>query len=165
MVITVLAYRSSGADYCLGCLMESWGSDFEYGVYDEGDYSSGAQTITEAANFVHRYLAYNDAKEEFGSYDITVLVDGKEPSYYMEENKASIAGTVAKAVMDQAKALLAADKKAKEDAAKTEKERKDAEKAAWTKEQKRLKEVHEREEYTRLKTKFEGGNDVEEAGK
>ncbi len=168
MVITVLAYRSSGADYCLGCLMESWGSDFEFGVYDEGEYPSGPQTITAAAGFVSKFLLYNDDKENGGDYDITILLDGRECHYYFTSStatRAELTDTVAKAVMEQAKGFLAADKKAKEEAAKAEEAQEEAEKAAWTKEQARLKEVKDREEYTRLKAKFEGGSDAEEAGK
>lgn len=168
MIITVLAYKSDGADYCRGCLMDSWGADFEFGVYDEEEYPSGPLTITAAAGFVHKYLACNDDKEVRGSYDITILLNGKECRRYFTRTAATTAeltDPVAKAVMGQAKALLAADKKAKEEAAKAEEERRDAEKAPFTKEQERLKEAHEREEYARLKAKFEGGNDVEEAGK
>ncbi len=168
MIITILAYRSSGSTYCRGCEMDRWGSDFEFGVYDEGEYPSGPQTITAAAEFVLKFLVYNDDKENGGDYDITILLDGRECHYYFTSptaTRAELTDTVAKAVMEQAKGFLAADKKAKEEAAKAEEAQEEAEKAAWTKEQARLKEIKEHEEYERLKAKFEGGKDAEEAGK
>lgn len=152
MVITVLAYLPSGSNTCRGCIMESWGSDFEFHVFSD----DGVQSpIADAVPVIAKYLRYGDQDDEYGSYRITLLLDGQEFYCYSGNNEFDKNHVVTKNLMDDARALAerqrAAEKAAKL-AAKVAKEAAEAKR-------REQKETSDRHEYLRLKAKYEGKED------
>lgn len=66
---TVLAYLEEGIQSCRGCVTDSWGSDFEWGQFEEFD-----QALEWAKTIVNK-----SERHEFSGYDITLLhVSGHE---------------------------------------------------------------------------------------
>jgi hypothetical protein len=144
-VYTVLAYKEDNVDTCRGCVMDRWGSDFQYGVFD---------TIEEAAQFqfdVGKRAQYEKYERE---HEFTILVNGRECDDDDEERVVDHALTAiwnhyqhlcnmehARVRKEQDEALILAEK---------EKRRKEIE-------AQNEKESRDREEYERLKKKFEEG--------
>ena len=153
MVITVLAYRPSGANYCRGCEMERWGSDFEFHVFSD----DGVQSpIADAVPVITKYLRYGNYADEYGSYQITLLLDGQEFYCYSGDNEQDKNHAITKKLLDDAKAL-AEHQRAAEKAAKLA--AKVAKEAAEEKRRKDQRETSDRQEYLRFKAKYEGKGD------
>jgi hypothetical protein len=68
MILTVIGYKPNSSDYCRGCLMASYGSDFKFGVYP--DDREGA------VQFAAQMLSYDTDMGEDG-YNVILLIDGK----------------------------------------------------------------------------------------
>lgn len=73
--ITVLFYMPSGATYSRGCLMDSWGSEFD--TLLTRDPEEAIKRIGEAK------IANHESKE--GSYEITILIDGVDDEFWVDE--------------------------------------------------------------------------------
>ena len=70
MIYGLIAYKSNGANYCRGCLMESWGSDFEfYSTDNKHNLISNLQPLI-LSNMK------NAERDEGGEYDFYLQFDG-----------------------------------------------------------------------------------------
>lgn len=125
-----MAYRENGSDYCRGCEMERWGSDFQF---------KASTDLDEIAKF-YLEAERTDRAREHGSYEITLLVDGEE-DYDLQRTMASQARTI----VDEEVRVKAAKEKAAAEI--RENKRKQAEAAR--------KEAEDKAEFARLKAKFE----------
>jgi hypothetical protein len=137
MTYTVLAYKQDSKDFCMGCLMASYGSDFEFEAF---------KTEQEAIDFAAKFLAYDRKIGETG-YDVTILVNGRNwwDDVACEECVASeriiaAASVLGKKLRDGRKERQALDKQKAEEAKK--------------KNQEAVREAHDVREYARLKAKF-----------
>lgn len=110
---TVLAYLEDGVDSCRGCVMDSWGSEFEWGQFEEFEQAlEWSKTIVEKSE-----------RHKFSGYDITLLhVSGDEqrwPDGYSSDRFPTLLNAYAIDVRNKIK-------QEKEDAI-AERERRDAE--------------------------------------
>jgi hypothetical protein len=70
MRITVIAYRPDGVDTCRGCVMNTWGSEFDLNEFD--DFDSAAIDIASRKHDDKYKKAYTAS-----DWQITVLINGK----------------------------------------------------------------------------------------
>jgi len=134
---TLIAYKSDNTDYCRGCEMDRWSSDFQLFCTDDLD---------ELAREYFRIKQIKIEQRE-AEYEITFLIDGVEASLEYDDALSSLNEKVVKA-----KAEYEAKAKAKQEA--------DAKVATQLKIQQQLKQQKEQEakdrlEYARLTKKFQ----------
>ena len=169
--ITVLAYKSESSDYCMGCLMERYGSDFEFGVFPSEDFGAPNPSFEEdAVKFIAKYEGYETKGGEDG-YDVTVLIDGVQYNDWCFEDgdlgrievwvADKTGNNLYTAKLVRSARLLAQQvqqKKREDEEARKRKEEatKETAKEAKDKEKRLLKERRDAEDYVRLKRKFEG---------
>jgi hypothetical protein len=151
MNYTIIAYKPSNTDYCRGCFMASYSSEFDMLCTD--DRGEAVQFIVDK----HKANEKHESRE--ADYDITLLIDGKEPAGVWVEQDGKEGGywdesvqEHAQAILDEAKTIAnRTEAEAKAAAAAAEKLRKEAEAARAV----AAREEHDRNEYERLKAKYE----------
>ena len=74
-MITILAYKRSGAQYSCNCLMESYSSDFDWASYHTKD-----GVIQHLAN-----ILFKNKTVEGPDYDITILRNGEDCNTWDED--------------------------------------------------------------------------------
>lgn len=121
-MITVMAYKSDSDDYCRGCHMASYSSDFKW-----LSNASKEETI----EFIASVLSYVTDRGEC-SYEVTVLIDGEE---YPEEDslKEEVLGAaqrLAKQKLEQHKADIIKAKAESERISKQQAEREERKRLA-----------------------------------
>jgi hypothetical protein len=143
-VYTVFAYKPSGTDICMGCVMAEYSSDFRCII---------TSSIGDAAKFVGECLYENkhlDCNEP--GYEITILVNGRE--YPLGDDEGELfdeIDCVRREIMDQANVI--AEQREREF---QEREKNKAEQAAaLAAKQKRDVELAQLAE---LKKKYESGS-------
>lgn len=153
-VYSVIAYRENGYDSCRGCVMERWDSDFQTCITIDFD---------EAATFIAQIRDKSLINpDRAGSYDFQVLIDGRDRDqclgYTDAEYDDGLCAADEKFVrdlnaeVDRLLATFKAERKRVADEAAAEK----AKQAELARQQAKLvKEQKEREEYERLRAKFE----------
>ena len=69
MFITVVAYKPSGSDYCVGCHIESWDSDIQVMNFE---------STRDAAEKVSHYIGKNknDTGQREPDWDMSIIIDG-----------------------------------------------------------------------------------------
>lgn len=74
--LTLIAYRPNGIDTCRGCLMGTSDSDLNISEH---------RTIESIANQIQDFSEIDEKSDrEYCSYDITILLDGREQWSYLE---------------------------------------------------------------------------------
>ncbi len=152
MNYTIIAYKPSNTDYCRGCLMASYSSKFDLICTDDRE---------EAIQFiVNKHKANEKHESREADYDITLLINGKEPAGIWVEQNGKEGGYWEDSIKDHADGLLEEAKMISNRteaearaAAKAEEERRKVQQAELAA---RAKEEHDRSEYERLKEKYEG---------
>ncbi len=150
MNYTIIAYKPSNSDYCRGCLMASYSSEFDMLCTDERDEAVQFIVAKHKANKGHEYRE--------ADYDITLLIDGKEPRGVWVEGAEGEDGYWDESVEEHAQAIL---DEAKTIADRTEAEAKAAKEAAEARQKAaaaaavaKAKEESDRKEFERLKAKY-----------
>jgi hypothetical protein len=160
----ILAYKADNEDYCMGCHVASYSSDFQY---------LNTTDREEALRFLVDKITYKVEDREYG-YDFTIFIDGKTSEYnnlngettdydnlitnsegeydYDEEPgrklMADARATIKRNEFDALAKAAAAARRAQteaEEAYKIEEARKERE-----------REAHDRKEFERLTAKFGG---------
>lgn len=159
MLYTLVAYKSNSSDYCRGCLMASYGSDFEL------------WTGTELETLADRWASLLDRnrKMERGEdgFEVTLLINGVPAPYsYVEEfDKNQDARDALWAQQEalepffadakaQAEAKLKSIDDAREAAARVAQQKAEQAAAEATRKAALAKDAAERAEFERLSAKF-----------
>lgn len=141
MTYTVFAYKPDSDDYCRGCHVASYSSDFEYKITDDREEVIKFLVEKYRAN---KHMDYNETE-----YGITLLFNGKEPcDEAVEATKNMMAEAEVIAEREEIEAKAAAEKEAAH------------KKAVQEAEAKAKQEEADRKTYEKLKAKYEGGEDV-----
>jgi hypothetical protein len=111
---TIIAYRPDHVDTCRGCVMDRTGSDFEISFHG---------SIEDAAAKAAEYESRDRNNLAYGSWEITLLVDGEDESKWWEtrdwreeevEHFESFGAVVAAAIKTEEEKLKAEKKRAEE---------------------------------------------------
>lgn len=139
---TLIAYKPDASDYCRGCHMASYSSNFEM--------AHGAR-LADLSAFWKR-IQHTDLKSERGdsAHELTLLING------IPRDELGFKDPAMEALVEESRAWerqLEAEVRAEFAA---EKEHEAAEKAAAEQRAALARETREREEYLRLRARFEG---------
>ena len=164
----ILAYKRDNDDYCMGCHMASYSSNFQY--LNTNDREKAIRFLVDKINFKgddreagYRFTIFidgktsdcNDLDGETTDYDnLTANPEGEyeydeEPGRKLMADANDTADREANDAVEKAKAAAARQKAAEEAQKAIDKVRKAAE-----------KEENDRKEFERLKAKFEGESNV-----